>query len=138
MGQGLDLRLLQTQPIEVECYGRVDQNPPALTTSPFFAEVKKQRDNWKRSSLYFHVPKTLKLVGGSAYAGQPDKVTTTMDAHAPETKKLFARMKSMQETYFKRLKDFKVLLNSFRHGKNMADKLETIKMSFDVAAMLVQ
>ena len=47
-------------------------------------------------------------------------------------------MKSMQETCFKRLKDFKVLRNSFHHGKNTADKLEKIKMSFDAAAVLVQ
>ena len=44
----------------------------------------------------------------------------------------------MQETCFKRLKDFKVMRSSFRHEKNMADKLEKIKMSFDAAAVLVQ
>ena len=98
----------------------------------------KQQDNWKRSSLYFHVLRTPKLVGDSTYAGQLDKSTTTMDVHAPEAKNLFVRMKSTQETCFKRLKDFKVLRNSFRHGKNTADKLETIKVSFDAAAMLVQ
>ena len=47
-------------------------------------------------------------------------------------------MKSIQETCFKRLKDFKVLRNSFCHGKNTVDKLEQIKMSFDAAVVLVQ
>ena len=90
------------------------------------------------NTLYHNVPDTLRLVGDSAYAGQSDKVTATMDAHSPQTKELFARMKSMQETCFKRLKDFKVLRKSFCHGKNTKDKLEKVGMSFDAVTVLVQ
>jgi hypothetical protein len=93
---------------------------------------------WKRSSLYFHIPKTARMVGDSAYEGQPDKVSTTKDAHKPETKELFARMKSMKETCFKRFKDFKVLRESFRHGKSTEDKLAKIKLSFEAVAVLLQ
>jgi hypothetical protein len=70
-------------------------------------------NTWNRSSLYFNVPESVKLVGDSAYAGQPDKVTTTKDAHSPTTKRLFARMKSMLETCHGRLKNFKVVRESF-------------------------
>jgi len=80
-----------------------------------------------------------KLIGDSAYEGQIDVVTTTKDAHKPATKKLFARMKSMQETCFKRLKDFKVLRESFHHGKKGTnDKLRAIQRAFVATAVLLQ
>ena len=37
----------------------------------------------------------------------------------------------MQETVFKRLKDFKVLRGPFRHGQGTEDKLEKIKLCFE-------
>jgi hypothetical protein len=95
-------------------------------------------NTWNRSSLYFNVPESVKLVGDSAYAGQPDKVTTTKDAHSPTTKRLFARMKSMLETCNGRLKNFKVVRESFRHGQGTNDKLKKIKVAFEAAAVLVQ
>ena len=105
---------------------------------------KGKTKKWDKSSLYFQMKAlqekyNVKLVGDSAYEGQADVVTTTKDAHKPATKKLFARMKSMQETCFKRLKDFKVLRESFRHGKKgTADKLEAIQRSFEATAVLLQ
>ena len=84
------------------------------------------------------MPDGLRLVADSAYAGQLDKVTTTMDAHDPKTKELFARMKSMQETRFGRFECFKVLSYRFRHGKHTDDKLEKIGDSFDAIAVLIQ
>ena len=51
---------------------------------------------------------------------------------------MVTRMKSMQETCFKRFKDFKVLNDSFRHGKNTDDKLAKIKSSFEAVAVLLQ
>jgi hypothetical protein len=99
---------------------------------------KGKMKDWKRTALYFHVPKNVKLIGDSAYEGQPDKVTTTKDAHNAATKQLFARMKSMQETCFKRFKDFKVLRESFRHGSGTEDKLGKIKVAFEAVAVLVE
>ena len=58
-------------------------------------------------------------------------IQITYDAHNPATKELFARMKSMQETVFKRMKDFKVLRGPFRHGQGTEDKLEKIKLCFE-------
>lgn len=95
-------------------------------------------NTWNRNSLYFNVPDGVKLVGDSAYAGQLDKVTTTQDAHKGSTKKLFARIKSLNETCNGRLKNFKVVRESFRHGIDAEDKLKKIKMAFEAAAVLVQ
>jgi len=93
---------------------------------------------WDKSALYFHIPTWVKLVGDSAYDYQRDKVTPTLDSHAPGTKKLFARMESMQETCFKRFKDFKVLREAFRHGSGTEDKLRKIKIAFESVAVLVE
>ena len=69
---------------------------PALTHFTFLRGGKKGKEKeWKKSTLYFNLPKGLRLVGDSAYEGQPDKVSTTNDAHDPATKELFARMKSL-------------------------------------------
>ena len=113
--------------------------PASIHDITFLRGGKKgDEKNWKKSSLYFHLPKNVKLVGDSAYLGQPDKVTATMDAHHAATKILFARMKSMMETCFGRLKNFKVLRESFRHGTVTADKMKKMKRSFEVAAVLIQ
>jgi hypothetical protein len=79
------------------------------------------------------------FVGDLAYAGQPDKVTTTFDAHSKATKTLFARIKSMNETVNDCIKQaFKVAKGSFRHGHGTEDKLAKIKLAFEASAILVQ
>ena len=88
--------------------------PASIHDITFFCGDKKGGEkHWKPSSLYFHLPKSVKLVGDSAYLGEPDKVATTMDAHDPATKKLFARMKSMMETCFSWLKTLKSYVSPF-------------------------
>jgi len=114
-------------------------HPAAMHDITTFRGGKKnQKKNWKKDSLYHRLPDTLMLVGDSAYSGQTDKITTTMDGHAPLTKKLFARMKSMQESCFKRLKQFKVLGYTFRHGNGTEDKMEKMRRSFNAVAVLTQ
>ena len=115
------------------------RKPPSIDDCVFLRGGAKDapRATWDRSALYFHVPSRVKLVGDSAYDSQPDKVTPTLGSHAPETKKLFARMKSMQETFFKRCKDFNVLTDGFRHGTCTEDKLAKIKMAFESVAVLL-
>jgi hypothetical protein len=117
----------------------VNRPEPASTHDlTFLCGGKKGKEKeWEKSSLYFNLPKGLKLVGDSAYKGQPGKVSTTNDAHDPATKEFFARMKSMQETVLKRLKDFKVLWGPFRHGQGTKDKLEKIKLCFEACLVLV-
>jgi hypothetical protein len=72
-----------------------------------------------RSAFYFNVPDNMKLVGDSAYVSQPHKVTTTKNAHSPASKRLFARMKSLLETCNGRLKNLKVVHDSFCHGQGL-------------------
>ena len=95
-------------------------------------------NQWDRSSLYFNAPDHVKLVGDSGYEGQPDKVTTTSDAHAAETKNLFKRIKSALETCNGRFKNFNVVSHSFCHGTGTEDKLKKVKCSFGACAVLVQ
>ena len=126
-------------PIEGKIRWTNGPEPASTHAITFLRGGKKgKKHEWKRSSLYFHLPKGVRLIGDLAYEGQPDKVSITKDAHDPATKKLFARMKSLQETCFKRFKDFKVLRGSFRHGKGTADKLGKMKLSFDACVVLVQ
>ena len=104
---------------------------------------KGKSKHWDKKSLYFKMRslqqnQDVKLVGDSAYDGQPDVVTTTKDAHKPATKAIFKRMKSMQETCFKRFKDFKILDSRFRHGKGTDAKLQKVQAAFEATAVLLQ
>ena len=137
-GPGVSFEVVN-DPIERKIRWISGPKPASTNDLTFFrGGTKGKEKHWDKSSLYFHVPEGVKLVGDSAYRGQPDKVTTTKDAHKPTITKLFARIKSMQETCFKRLKDFKVLRESFRHGSGEIDKLEKIKKSFEAVAVLQQ
>eukprot|EP00804_Cyclotella_cryptica_P020704 CCRYP_003513-RA/>CCRYP_003513-RA protein AED:0.19 eAED:0.19 QI:0/0/0/1/0/0/2/0/186 len=68
-------------------------------------------NEWNRDALYFNIPDGVKLVGDSGYDGQRDKVTTTMDAHAPDTKALFKRIKSQLESCNGRFKTSKLCVS---------------------------
>lgn len=78
------------------------------------------------------------MVGDSGYEGQEDKVTTTKESHDPNTKALFKRLKSLLETRNGRLKNFKVVRESFRHGRGTDNKLGKIKIAFEACAVLVE
>ena len=126
-------------PIEGKIVWINGPEPASISDMKFLrgGDLRKKK-HWKKSSLYFNKPEHLMLIGDSAYLGQEDAVRTTKDAHQPASKKLFARLKSLQETCFKRMKDFKVLRESFRHGKGTNDKLQKIKLSFEACAVLLQ
>jgi len=137
-GPGVSFEVV-TDPVDGHIRWVNGPEPASTHDLTFLRGGKKGKEKeWKKSSLYFNLPKGLRLVGDSAYEGQPDKVSTTNDAHDPATKELFARMKSLQETLFKRLKDFKVVRGPFRHGQGTEDKLEKIKLCFEACLVLVQ
>ena len=99
----------------------------------------ESKSKWSKKALYFNIPCSIsKLVGDSGYSGQPDKVTTTSDAHAPETKGLFKRIKSQLETCNGRFKNFNVIGNAFRHKGGTDEKLRKHKAAFEAVAVLVQ
>jgi hypothetical protein len=99
----------------------------------------ESKNKWNKKALYFNIPCSIeKLVGDSGYSGQPDKVTTTSDAHAPETKGLFKRIKSQLETCNGRFKNFNVIGHAFRHKGGTDEKLRKHKAAFEAVAVLVQ
>eukprot|EP00804_Cyclotella_cryptica_P013907 CCRYP_002431-RA/>CCRYP_002431-RA protein AED:0.29 eAED:0.34 QI:0/0/0/1/0/0/4/0/136 len=73
---------------EVVCdpvYGKIrwinGPQPVSVHDITFLRGGKKGKMNtWNRSSLYFNVPESVKLVGDSAYAGQPDKIKVAFEA----------------------------------------------------------
>ena len=100
--------------------------------------LKEGKQKWDKTALYFHVPKGVRLCGDSGYNGQDDLISTTDSAHVGETKELFARFKSRQETYNTRLKFFGVLAQTFRHGKNgLTEKMKLHQTCFDAVCVLV-
>ena len=62
---------------------------------------KNGKTTWRQSSLYHQMRAGKRLVGDSGYLGEPDKISNTLAGHSPETKELFARFKSRQETLFR-------------------------------------
>jgi hypothetical protein len=53
--------------------------PASTHDLTFFRGGKKGKENeWEKSSLYFKLPEGLRLVGDSAYKGQPDKCPPLM------------------------------------------------------------
>ena len=96
---------------EISLTGNASMNKKSTTHDLTFLHGGKKGESkhLRRSSLYFHVPENVGLVGNSAYEDQSDKVSITRDTQKPTTKHLFGWTKSMLETRFKRSKDFKIL-----------------------------
>ena len=90
----------------VKSDGLMGQNPKLQLISHFFVVEKKGRYAREMTALYFHLPKNVNLVGGSAYGDQLNKVIPTKDEHKPATTELSVTIKSLQESTFKRFKDF--------------------------------
>ena len=99
---------------------------------------KKNEAKWDKKALYFKIPKGKKLIGDSAYQGEPDKISTAKEEHQATTKEFFARAKSRQETLHTRLKFFKSLDGRFRHGKGSKEKMKHHKTCFEAVLVLVQ
>jgi len=86
-----------TDPVDGHIRWVIEPQPASTHNLKFLRGGKKGKEKeLNKSSLYFKLPEGLRLVGDSAYKGQPDKVSTTNAAHDPATKELFARMKPMQ------------------------------------------
>ena len=49
------------------------------------------------------------MIGDSGYNGEPNKITVWKDEHAKGLKKFIGRVCARQETFFKGLKDWKIL-----------------------------
>lgn len=73
---------------------------------------------WHKSSLFHKMLPEKRVVGDSGYAGEPDKVSITLAGHSPQTKELFARIKSRGESLFRAYKSLNIMGGApFRHTK---------------------
>ena len=66
--------------------------------------------------LMAKIPNGKRAIGDSGYKGEPTKVSITREDDEPEVKKFKGRIKSRQENFNGRLKNFRVLVLPFRHG----------------------
>ena len=106
-------------------------------------KAKAPRDTWKKSSLYHKVPDGKRLVGDSGYVGEATKVSTTLGGHRAETKKLFARFKSRQESLFRYYKALDIMGgSSFRHkgkqGGGSRERMAVHGLVFDAITVVIQ
>jgi hypothetical protein len=61
------------------------------------------------------IPPGKRLIGDRGYNGEPEKISTPNDHDAPLTSIYKSRVRSRHETFNGRLKDFKILDDTFRH-----------------------
>jgi hypothetical protein len=60
------------------------------------------------------------------------------DKHSKEFKKFLARVASHQETFFKGLKDWKILNDHFAYGNNTKERMKLHKMAVEAIAVIRQ
>ena len=104
---------------------------------------KNGKTTWKKSSLYHKMPAGKRLVGDSGYVGEPDKISTTLAGHSGETKELFARLKSRQETLFRGYKALGIMGGqAFRHkgkqGGGSMERMAVHKLVFRAITVVMQ
>jgi len=60
------------------------------------------------------------------------------DEHSKNFKKFLARVASRQETFFKGLKDWKILKDRFAYGNNTKKRMKFHKMAVEAIAVIRQ
>ena len=75
-------------------------------TLPYFEEKKNEPKDL--NALFFQIPDGKKVIGGSAYKGEPTKATITRGEDCPELQNFKAWTKARQGTFHSCLKLFKV------------------------------
>jgi hypothetical protein len=103
----------------------------------------KEKHKWRKSSLYHLIPEGKRLVGDSGYVGEPDKVSCTLGGHSAKTKELFARLKSRQESLFRRYKSLNIMGGApFRHkgkqGGGSQERMRVHGLVFDAITVVIQ
>ena len=99
-------------------------------------EVKKS--NWDPKAVYFKLKDGERMIGDSGYNGEPNKLTVWKDEHAKGLKKFIGRVCARQETFFKGLKDWKILRDRFAYGKTTKERMELHKMVVEAIAVIRQ
>jgi hypothetical protein len=60
------------------------------------------------------------------------------DEHSKESKNFLARVASCQKTFFKGLKDWKILKDRFAYGNNTKERMKLHKMAVKAIAVIFQ
>ena len=92
---------------------------------------------WNKNALFWQIPEGKKAVADGIYSGCPEKVMIKRDGHPDWVINYLDRIQNRQETFHSRLSDFKILSNTFRHGKSTAKKMNLHRMAVDCVAFLV-
>ncbi len=81
-------------------------------------KVEDKKENWNQKALCFQIKQGDQIVRDSGYEGKPSKIVVMRDKHSKKFKKFLAGVASHQETFFKGLKDGKILKDHFAYGNN--------------------
>lgn len=86
--------------------------------------------------LISKIPPGKRGVGDSGYSGEPNKMSITHEGDSPEVKKHKGRVKSRQENFNGRLKNFRILNLPFRHGRG--NVMEAHRKAFVSCCICIQ
>ncbi len=100
--------------------------------------MEDKKENWNQKALYFQIKQGDRIVGDSGYEGKPSKIVVMRDEHSNEFRKFLARVASCQETFFKGLKDWKILKDHFAYGNNTKERMKFHKMAVEAIAVIHQ
>jgi hypothetical protein len=79
----------------------------------FGGEKEVRKEQWDRNALYFKIKEGGQIVGDNGYTNEPSRIVVWRDEHPQKYKKIMARVCSHQETFFKGLKDWRILKHRF-------------------------
>ncbi len=91
-----------------------------------------------KNALYFKIKEGDQIVGDGGYAGEPSKIVVWRDEHSRKYKKFIARVSSRQETFFKGLKDWRILKHRFAYGRGTKERMDMHKMVVEAIAVICQ
>ncbi len=97
-----------------------------------------KKENWDQKALYFQIKQGDQIDGDCGYEGEPSKIVVMGDEHSKEFKKFLARVNSHQETFFKGLKDWKILRGCFAYGNTTKERMKLHKMAVKAIAVIRQ
>ncbi len=97
-----------------------------------------KKENCDHNALYFKARQGDRLVGDSGYEGKPSMIVVMRDEHSKEFNKFLARVCSHQETFFKGLKDWKILRCRFAYGSTIEGRKKLHKMAVEAIAVIRQ
>ena len=80
-------------------------------------EKEVLKESLDKNALYFKIKEGDRIVGDGGHAGEPSKIVVWRDEHSHKYKKFIARVSSRRKTFFKGLKDWRILKHRFPYGR---------------------